>query len=248
MTQTITTRSTPLARTDQGPDQIAQLLQAAIDKNISVEAMEKLVELHERVSARQAASEFAAAMAEFQAECPSIPKTSTATIPTNSGGSYSYKYAELDAIATVIQPIMHANGLSYSWDSDVVDGKLVCVCTVRHANGHSQPATFTCPIDDRSKGMSEPQKYAAALTYARRQALIQALGLTTTDPDPDGGGPPAAKILKPQVNVIADLIRDSGADLKRFLAYTGVEHIDEIDVDQYESAVSMLRRKMADKT
>ena len=88
MTQTITTRSTPLARTDQGPDQIAQLLQVAIDKNISVEAMEKLVELHERVSARQAASEFAAAMAEFQAECPSIPKTSTAKIVTQSGAGY----------------------------------------------------------------------------------------------------------------------------------------------------------------
>ncbi len=241
-TTAIVKPSAPLATVNDA-NPLAQLLEAAVDKNLPVESMEKLVALYERVADRQAASDFAAAMAAFQAECPPIPKTSTAKIATTSGANYSYTYAELDEIAKVIGPALHGRGLSYSWDSTVTDGQLVCTCTVRHANGHSQPASFACPIDDRAK-MSEPQKYAAALTYARRQSLIQALGLTTTDGDSDGADLDE-RIGPGQIKTIESLIDDSGADVVRFLKFVNVDRIEDIRTgDHYESAVSMLEGKL----
>jgi len=71
---------------------IASLLQLAVQQlggegaASAVEALERLVALHERVEANRAAGEFAGAMAEFQRRCPPIPKSSTAKIVT-AGGS-----------------------------------------------------------------------------------------------------------------------------------------------------------------
>ncbi len=250
MTETAIVNAKPLATVNgtNGVNPLEQLLAAAVDKSLPVESMEKLVALYERVADRQSASEFNAAMAAFQAECPPIPKTSTATITTSGGSSYTYQYAELDEIARVIGPSLHSRGLSYSWDSTVVEGRLTCTCTVRHANGHSLPATFSCPIDDRAK-MSEPQKYAAALTYAKRQALIQVLGLTTTDTDSDGGDPGVTDTIGPgQQKIIDSLIDDSGADITRFLAFVNVETIEDIRTgEHYEQAVALLQDKLRNK-
>ena len=164
------------------PSAIIDLLRLAIDKNIPVDALERLQALHERVTDRQAAAEFAQAVAEFQAKCPQIGKNAKANITTKNGGSFSYSFADLTQIAQTIKPHLLAVGLSYTWDSDVKDKQVVCTCILRHLNGHRESAKFTCPVDS-SAGMSEQQKYAAALSFARRQSLVQVLGLTTVDPE-----------------------------------------------------------------
>ena len=117
-----------------------------------------------------------------------IKKTSEAEILDREGGlKYRYKYAELDEIARTVVPILHKFGLSYSWDSSLAEGIMTVVCTLRHVNTYETTATFGCPTESKA-GMSEQQKSAGALTFARRQSLIQVLGLTTCDPDNDGGG------------------------------------------------------------
>ena len=70
-------------------DQISRLLQTAIEKEIPVEALEKIVALHERVADREAAKEFASAMALFQSECPPIPKKSTAVVKKDGVVQYT---------------------------------------------------------------------------------------------------------------------------------------------------------------
>jgi hypothetical protein len=228
---------------------VAQLLQLAVQQlggegaASAVEALEKLVALHERVEANRAAGEFAKAMAEFQQRCPSIPKTSTAKIATAGGSSYSYKYAELDQIASVVGPILSDLGVSYSWDSDVVGDVLKCSCTIRHSNGHTVTSTFSCPTDTKA-AMSGAQKFGAALTYARRQSLIQVLGLTTCDPDDDGATQASVtKIDRNQAANIESLMSEVGADRAKFLHYMGVASIEDIPVSGFQKAVNSLQAK-----
>ncbi len=228
-------------------DSATELLRIAVEKGVSVEHLEKLVALHERMEERQAAKEFSAAMAAFQAECPAIKKSSTAQIVTGGGAKFGYTYAELDEIARTINPIMAKHGLSYSWDSTVDGGKLTCVCTVRHAAGHSQNSTFTLPIDTKA-GMSEQQKVAAALTFAQRKSLASVMGLTTTDEDTDGGAEvDPTKISADQMTVISDLIKETSTDLARFLRYMGVASIAEIRASDYQRAINALEQKRAKK-
>jgi len=220
---------------------IVGLLDHAIERGIDVAGLERLVALHERVADRQAVQEFADALASFQAECPSVQKTSTANIATKGGARYSYTYAPLDVIAATVRPFLHQRGLSYTWDSVLEQGRLTCICTLRHVNGHSINASFVAPVES-SAGMSEQQKHAAALTYARRQSLVSVLGLTSTEPDTDAAS--TDTITGEQVKELEDMIVRARADRARYLKYLGVACLEDLCASEYASAFTALQAKI----
>lgn len=223
--------------------EVSGLVKMALEQGVAVEVLERLVALQERVSDRNARQAMNEAVAAFQAECPSIKKGRTASIATKSGTKYSYTYASLDQIAQAIRPILHKHGLSYTWDSTMDAGKLVCTCTLRHVEGGEDRATFSCPTDTKAD-MSGAQASGGALTYARRQSLVQVLGLTTTDDDVDGADPQdAEKITEGQVADLYALADEVGADIPKFLKWLKVEAMADIPTSEYERAVKALEKK-----
>lgn len=219
------------------PTTITEMLQLAIEKGVAVEALEKLVGLHERVSDRAARTEFITALADFQRHCPPIAKTAKAKITTKSGTSYSYDFAPLDHVADVVREPLHARGFSFSWDS-VSEGKmLTSTCTLRHVNGHSEKASFTLPVDSAS-AMSEQQKYVAALSFAKRMSLTEVLGITTADKDTDGVNP--EPISHEHAVELQTKLEEIGADVARFFQYMGVQSFHEIRRVDLDKAVTAL--------
>lgn len=245
MTVATRPRSDVASPAETKPGELTALLELAVKQNVPVETIEKLVALHERVSDRAAAQEFALAVAAFQAECPPIAKRSTAEIVTKSGGKYRYAYAELDEIARTVNPILSKHGLAYSWNSAVTEDsrRMKVLCRLRHVGGHSETATFELPIDNPS-AMSDQQKNGAALTFGRRQSLIAILGLTTADPDTDGAAAREADptpISDDQALHLEELLGESGADAGQFLKYMGVQGIAQIRAADYPRAEKALR-------
>jgi hypothetical protein len=161
---------------------MAGLLTIAVEKGLSPEAMERLVNLQQRLMQQQAEEAFNLAIQRFQSACPVITKNATA-----DAGKYSYNFADLPHIAATIRPHLEAAGLSYSFDSKLDTDRLRVTCTVHHIAGHSRTSTFEAKIDGPS-AMSQLHKSASTLTYCRRYALTLALGLTTADTDDDGRG------------------------------------------------------------
>ena len=227
------------------------LLRVLMDRGteLDVAVVERLVALQERSEDRAAARSIHVAIAEFQSEVPSIAKTKEVDYPSRSGVPVRYSYAPLDVIADTIREPLHAVGLSYTWDSETGPNGVECVCTVRHVDGGQLQASFTSPLTDESTKMSGPQRTAAALTYARRQSLIQALGLTSTDTDTDAED--AALDGEPidvgQRGELTQYITESGADLKRFLDLLNITTLEELDRSRFEEARDLLRRKLARK-
>ena len=229
-----------------GQTSILGILGAAIEKGMSVEAIEKLTGLYERLDNKRAEREYAKAKAAFQSECPIIAKTSRASFATKAGGNASYAYAELDEIAKTIRECCGKHGLSYSWDNEVTDAMMRVTCKVRHTGGFVDSAAFVSPIDGSSL-MSSSQKGAATLTQAKRQALVQALGLIVGDHDTDDMGgyskPSGPKITEHQAANIEAFIDELGADRQAFLAYIGVERIADIPVSEFQRAIKALEAK-----
>ncbi len=223
--------------------QVRELYKYAIDKGTAgVEALDKLMELHERIEKRNAAKEFNDAMARFQEACPELPKSSKATIAPRGGIKFSYNFADLDSIARIIRKPLYENGLSYSWDEETVSGNLTSTCIVHHINGHERRSSFTCPSEWSSGSMSAQQKVAATNSFARRQSLIQVLGLTTTELDNDGG-PIGEMITDKQAADLEAIISEVGADRDRFLKYLEVDDLGALPVTQFSAAVAALERK-----
>ena len=164
------------------PPSTVMLLQTAIQQGASVEALEKLVDLHERLKANEAKAAYFVALTDFQAECPVVPKRKTA-----GQGSFTYRYAPLEDIVKAVSPLLRKHGLSYRFDTQFFadpPAQLV-TCTVYHVQGHSESSEFRTPVDTGAR-MNDMQKSASAQTYAKRYAFCNALGILTGDDDDDG--------------------------------------------------------------
>lgn len=225
-----------------GEPSLLRIIERAVEMGAGVEALEKIVALQERVQAGKARAEFFAALAAFQRDCPPVPKTKTARITPRSGASYEYDFAPLDVIAEHIRQPLAAQGLSYTWDSTVEGGKLTCVCSLRHLGGHVETASFTLPIDNPS-GMSEQQKVASALTFAKRQTLTSVAGITTADTDDDAGEEKPVVISERQAADLEALADEVNVDKAKFLGWLKAETFAGIRADKYDAAVRELERR-----
>ena len=226
------------------PANAMTLIDGAIKQGLTADTIEKLYNLHERISDRHEAHRFHEAIDAFQSQCPPIKRNKNAKISTDRGSQFSYSYADLEEIERTIRPILHENGLSYSWDSEVNDQQVMVTCVLRHVEGHKISARFSSPVDSRgNKSISDAQKHGVALTYGRRQSLIQALGLRVGEPDTDGKE--FEGIAEERLADLQALMEESGitkkpAHLQRFLNYFKVKDISEIPDIGYDRAVNLL--------
>ena len=231
----------------QHAGEVSSLVRLAIDKGVDVAVLERLVALQERVTDRDAQLQLNQALAAFQADCPPIYKGRTANIVSKTKGTkFSYRYAPLDDIVRHIRPHLERHGLSYTWDSSVSDKLMHCKAIVRHVAGASLSASFSCPSDG-SERMSAAQSAGAALTYARRQALVQALGLTTADEDTDGGAEPesvepVSEFQLREVQELYDSVKLK-VDFPKFLAFFEIEKMADLPAARFVEAKAMLERK-----
>lgn len=128
----------------------------------------------------------AAALVAFRRVCPTISKDSI-------NPHFKSKFASLDAIHKVVDPLLAENGLMVMQFPASGDGTAGCLTRIVHESGETMEYEFLVPLAKR-----DPQGACAAVSYARRYGLSGALGLVTEDDD-DGNaasGSPAAAVRK----------------------------------------------------
>jgi len=160
---------------------MGSFISQAIEKNVPAETMERLLAVWQQVKAENARDAFTEAMSAFQGECPVIEKKK---VVRNKDGTIRYTYAPLEKIVVAVKDILRKNGLSYTLDTTHKEGHVKAICKVTHILGHAETSSFEVPIDTEGF-MSQPQKYASALTFAKRYAFCNALGILTGDEDDD---------------------------------------------------------------
>ena len=118
------------------------------------------------------------------------------TSETADAGKYSYKYASLPSILEAVKPVLAKHGWCVTQNVTTSD------------SGHPQVSTLFTHVEAEARGygpLSVPasgsgaQAVGSAITYARRYALVAALGLA---PDTDDDGAAASR------PVVADTPKD----------------------------------------
>jgi len=159
------------------------LISRAIDKNVSVDTMERLLAMRRELKAEFAKEKFDKAMSNFQSECPEIKKTKE--VRTNTG-QVAYRYAPIEVIVAQVKDILKRNGFSYSVQTETGEKNVKSICIVKHIAGHSEKYNMEVPLGNKTQVMSDSQVVAAALTFAKRYAFCNAFGILTGDEDTDG--------------------------------------------------------------
>lgn len=153
----------------------------------------------------------ATALVKFQSVVPVIPKNQTAKIPMKSGGSYSYKYADLADIWEAIRKPLKDNGLAVTQmlksneTTDFIVTKIWC------DNGETEQEEFAIPTSGKT-----PQEVGSVVTYYKRYALGAALGISTEEDDDGASGntkPEKKEPAKPYKSPQEDNIRSMGQQL-----------------------------------
>jgi hypothetical protein len=158
----------------------AQLLTLAVDKDLDIDKLSKLMELQKVWQADQARKAFFSSLAKFQSEVPEIRKSKAVAF-----NEVKYNYAPLSDVVRQIKDTCRECGLSYRWE--IADNKeeIKVTCLVTHTDGHTEQTTMTANPDDSGK-KNKIQQRGSSIEYLKRYTLIGSLGLSTTDSDVDG--------------------------------------------------------------
>ena len=192
-------------------------------------------------------NEIAAALAKAQAKIRNPAKNKV-------NPHFKSKYADLADGLDVIRPALSEQGIAFIQPTEVVDDGVILRTRLIHSSGQWIESTY--PVSK----MTQHQQMGAALTYAKRQSLFALVGVCGDD-DLDGedikdvptgvSRPVAGKVrsIAPisaeQADALKSMIVETGADLPKFLAYFGLEHIEEMRASDFDRAVTSLNRKKA---
>jgi len=168
-------------RQDVNKEVDVNVIMSALEKGADISLIEKLIDLKMKVDQQKAEVEIRKAIANFQGEMPIVAKTK---VVHNRDGSLRYKYAPIDEIVKISAPILAKHGLSVTIDTQFNEHNVVVTAIVQHIHGGERKSSFIIPIM-KSDYMNDAQAVASALTYAKRYAYCNVLGIMTGDEDDD---------------------------------------------------------------
>jgi len=227
------------------------LIAKAIDKNVPVETMERLLVMRRELKAEWAKAEFDKAMSAFQSDCPIIKKTKS--VKTNAG-DLAYKYAPLESIVEQVKDILSKHGFSYSVDQpSAKQGYIKVALTVKHSSGHSEVTCVELPLGNKTRIMSQTQVEAVALTFAKRYAFCNAFGILTGDEDTDAKRATVdqdskqitnqyGRVRQWQITAIQSLLSKKGYTEDDLLQKYKVQHISSLTMTQADLIRANLKR------
>lgn len=162
----------------------AHMMLAAMEKGATLEQLEKMMELQERWEKREAEKAFNEALAAFKAEAVEILKSRHVSYENKSGGSTSYKHAELADVVAAVGPALSRHGFAWSWSTDQSGGVISVTCTLKHRMGHSESVTLSA-TPDASGGKNSIQAIGSTVTYLERYTLKAITGVSEKGDDTD---------------------------------------------------------------
>lgn len=245
---------TDIARADTGGGNVIQydqMINQAIQSNISPDSLAQLLSLKERWEAGEARKAFVSSMAEFKSNPPKITKNKRVNYKS-AKGVVDYRHATLDHIADVIGQGLAEVGISYRWETKQSNGVIEVTCTLTHRLGHNESATLMA-APDQSGGKNSIQAVGSTVTYLQRYTLLSATGMATEDQDDDGRGaeqpktanqkPGEQPLNQQQLANLRKAMKDAGVNDQAMCEKAAVDRVEDIIQSRLAGAMNWLKTK-----
>lgn len=224
---------------------VAMIERIAMDPSIPIDRLEQMLAMKERLDAKAAEMAFAAAFAKMQAALPVIRERGQIK---NKGGEVQSTYPLWEDVNAALRAPLAENDLSMSFDRRKEDGKTFIGCIVTHSMGHSRRAEIDLPRD-MSGSKNEVQGEGSTVSYGQRYSsklLINWISEGSEDDDGARAGQ-KSKINADQFVALSNLIEETGADAEKMLRYIGAPSLEEMTLQQFDTAMAALRKKKGAK-
>jgi hypothetical protein len=250
----------------QGPRTMMDTIHEAVMRGLSIEVINRMVELHKEFAAADAKRTFDDAFAKAKAEISVIGKDAHVGFQPKDAGAprTDYDHDTLAGIYDAAVPALSKYGLSHSFDIEQVSvpsdrpgefSQTITVTCIISGHGHSKQVKMSGPPDFEGK-KTGLKAIASAITMMSRYALRAALGLASRKDksDDDGAAAEAAainqrepgKVSEDQLAELITLADEIGIPKASLCEYWKVDSFSDILASQFDSAKRAMekRRKM----
>lgn len=228
---------------------LAIIAQASRDPQVDVSKLQILLEMRERVMAKEAEGAFYRAMKSAQAEMVPIVRNAI-NAQTQS------RYATLEQVDIAIRPIYTRHGFALTSDSPLSEGHGVTVSTTAmHEAGHARTYRLNGSLDTTGPqgkaNKTEMHGLGSSISYLRRYLKLMIFDLVLTNEDNDGNG--REKLLdEQQANSILDMlnacdIKPNTPSMKSFLGLADATRLATIRAVSYDRLMQALQSKLDKK-
>lgn len=196
-------------------------------------------------------NELATALSKFQSEVKDAER---------SKSSYNGKYAALEQIYAIIRPLLSKHGLAFKQDLVSQSVQDVKVQTwIIHASGQYMMSELTVPVPPAGCKSNPLQEIGKSSSYARRYAIMGAVGMTQKDEDDDADSLSASAQFKQapvappkkepfinyqQIEELKKLLEATGSEIDKFCQHFKVNKLGELTISQFNRAKSILGKKL----
>jgi len=233
---------TELVKMDAPPPEsgmVAMIERLVQDPNVSMEKLERMLAMQERIVAERAKAEFSAAFAAASAQFPNIP--------LNGCGDKNKPYALLKDIMGMTRPVLSRHGLALSFAVNSEGATVRVTAELMHVAGHSKVTSIDLP-KDASGSKNAVQAVGSSQTYGQRYTAQAILGLSLgDDTEDDGAAAGGGTIGADEFFELRNLIDQAGADEGKFCEYLKVPNLETLPKAMFPNAVSALRSKIKAK-
>ena len=217
--------------------------------NASVEAMERMLTMKERIDDRQLEQirrEQRRAYYTAMAECQSKLKV---VVKNKKNDHTKSNYADLAALAQSVDPVIHAHGFTLSFQPAGSNdkGEQLIRWTVAHKSGHIESDTAALPVDRAgSQGKvnkTDLQAFGSTASYGRRYLKLMLFDIATGDDNDGNQDKPIERISEDQVNELLEIADEVGADKVAFCRTYEIDSFKDIGASKFQQARDALLAK-----
>lgn len=210
---------------------------AARDPSVDIERMERLLQMHERLVAKQAEAAYAEALARLQPKLPIIQERGAIK---NNSGTVQSRYALWEDIVGVITPILATEGFSLSFRIAHPDGKIEVTGVLTHQRGHGERTAIVLPADT-SGSKNAVQAVASSVSYGKRYTAGALLNLRTGELDDDAQSAGTITCLsREQVDQILRRAKEANVSVDSLLEFWQVKALSEIPACNFPVIIQRL--------
>lgn len=228
---------------DQEAISPSHMIQIALQQDLDIEKLEKLIQLKERFEVAEAIKQYNVSMSDVHRKMPSVAKT-------EKNNQTSSLYASLSGIINTAKPIYSEEGFAVSFyeeDSKLEGHVRICV-DLTHRSGHHKTYHYDMPLDGKGiKGnvnMTAIHAKASSMAYGRRYLMCMVFNIPTGDDDGNAAGQKSVECIDDkQLNWTLDMIAKTEANLDGILKYMKVDSLELIPKKDFSNLEVLLKKK-----
>lgn len=170
---------------------ISMIERVALDPNVDIGRLERLLDMQERIVARNAKMAFTTAFAEMQPNLPIVTENGEIKHRDrdrpNAEPQLIGTYAYWEDINEAILPILAQYGFSLNFRVGRDMDQVVVTGILSHREGHTEETTLPLPHDASGK-KNAVQAIGSAISYGKRYTATLLLNLTSRNDGTDDDG------------------------------------------------------------